>query len=191
VDEYKMLNRGIDAIQTERKFFQVCRRIDQLTEELEEFRKALFDDSECGLSAKELYLTSNPNLDGINITQSYQQFHFDTVNDFVNRLKQYVRYASLFEGEDYPWRNRVSFSAFTLSDLKEIIACVEDVPAFQSAMRAQLEEVTGASLNLEDCEVLSKRRTEVDEMVTLLADETSYQFFKTMVNETDDELFYG
>lgn len=187
VDEYKMLNRGIDAIQTERKFFQVCRRIDQLTEELEEFRKALFDDSECGLSVKELYLTSNPNLESINITQSYQQFHFDAVSDFVNRLKQFVRYASLFGGEDYPWRNRVSFSAFTLSDLKEIIACVEDVPAFQSAIRGQLEEVTGASLNLEDCEVLSKRRAEVDEMVTLLADETSYQFFKTMVNETDDE----
>jgi hypothetical protein len=187
VDEYKMLNRGVDAIQTERKFFQVCRRIDQLTEELEEFRKALFDDSECGLSAKELYLTSNPNLESINITQSYQQFHFDTVSDFVSRLKQFVRYASLFGGEDYPWRNRVSFSAFTLSDLKEIIACVEDVPVFQSTMRQQLEEVTGASLNLEDCEVLSKRRAEVDEMVTLLADETSYQFFKAMVNETDDE----
>lgn len=187
VDEYKMLNRSIDAIQTERKFFQVCRRIDQLTEELEEFRKALFDDSECGLSAKELYLTSNPNLESINITQSYQQFHFDTVTDFVTRLKQYVRYASLFEDDDYYWRNRTSFASFTLSDLKEIVACVQDVPTFQSSISKQLKDVTGVSLNLENCEVLSKRRPDVDEMISLLADESSYQFFKTMANETDDE----
>lgn len=187
VDEYKMLNRGIDAIQTERKFFQVSRGIDQLTEELEEFRKALFDDSECGLSAKELYLTSNPTVEGINITQSYQQFHFDVVNDFVNKLKQYIRYAALFEVEDYPWRNRISFGSFTLTDLKKIATCIDDVPEVQSSVSVQLEAVTGASLNLEDCEVLSKRRPDVDEMITLLADEISYHFFKAMIDETDAE----
>lgn len=187
VEEYKALNRGIDAIQTERKFFQVCRSIDQLTEELEEFRKVLFDDSECGLSVKELYLTSNPNLEGINITQSYQQFHFNTVNDFVNRMKQYVRYAALFDAEDYFWRNRTSFASFTLSDLKEIVACVEDVPAVQASISKRLEEVAGVSLNLERCEALSNRRADVDEMITLLADEVSFRFFKTMINETDDE----
>src|SRR6185436_15442329 len=49
---------SIDVIQLERRFFHVCRIIDQITETLEEFRSALFDESDCGASVKELYLTS-------------------------------------------------------------------------------------------------------------------------------------
>src|SRR5690606_14224540 len=80
-----------------------------------------------------------------------------------------------------------SFASFTLSDLKEIVACVEDVPAVQASISKRLEEVAGVSLNLERCEALSNRRADVDEMITLLADEVSFRFFKTMINETDDE----
>ena len=46
IEEFKAQNRSIDVIQTERKFFQVCRRIDHILEELEEFKFALFDDKE-------------------------------------------------------------------------------------------------------------------------------------------------
>ena len=44
IDDFKDRNRSVDVIQTERKFFQISRRIDQLVEELEEFRQALFDE---------------------------------------------------------------------------------------------------------------------------------------------------
>ncbi|MBX2946956.1 MAG: DUF4011 domain-containing protein [Cyclobacteriaceae bacterium] len=187
LEEYKMVNRGIDAIQTERRFNQVCRRIDQLTEELEEFRRALFHRDECGLSVKELYLTSNPALEGINVTQIYQQFHFNALDDFLRRLKQYVRYAQRFEQDGYAWRNRVSFSTFSLADFKAIEHTVMDIPAFQWALSQQLEKIMGVSLNLEDCETLRNRREAVDEMVNLLADETAYTFFKAMADEKDDE----
>ncbi|MBX2964367.1 MAG: DUF4011 domain-containing protein [Cyclobacteriaceae bacterium] len=187
VDEYKMINRSIDAIQTERRFNQVCRRIDQLTEELEEFRKALFHGEECGLSVKELYLTSNPALDGINVTQIYQQFHFHTLDDFLKRLKQYVRYAQRFEQDDYLWRNRNSFAGFTVSDRKALQQVTIEIPEYQVQLSQQLQTMLGVSLDLEDCEALDDRREDVDEMVNLLADEIAYTFFKAMADEADEE----
>ena len=59
IDIYRQKNNSLDSIQLERGFLQASRRIDQILEDLDEFREALFDESECGKSAKELYLSSN------------------------------------------------------------------------------------------------------------------------------------
>ena len=60
LEKYKQLNNGLDTIYLEREYLHACRRIDQLTESFEEFKQALFDTIECGLSVKELYVTSSP-----------------------------------------------------------------------------------------------------------------------------------
>ena len=90
VEEYRTLNRSVDVIQTERKFYQVCRRIDQISEELEEFKQMLFDDTECGLSIKELYLTSDLQEPSVNIKQEYQYYTFSTLQEFLRKQKMYA-----------------------------------------------------------------------------------------------------
>src|SRR5690606_22462727 len=114
IDDFKIFNRSLDIIQMERRFFHVCRSIDRITEELDDFRKRLFDDTECGLSVKELYLTSDIGGDSINIRQEYQHFPFTTLPAFLQVLRQYVTYASVFEDNHYVWRNRCSFSGYQL-----------------------------------------------------------------------------
>ena len=187
LEEFKMLNRGIDAIQTERKFVQVCRTIDHRVEELEEFRQALFHDMECGLSVKELYLTSDPQKDSINITQEYQHFHFSTLPDFVRKLTRYIRYAQLFEVEGYGLKDRKSFSDFKLSDRKKLEKTITAIPSFQQQLATALKDLIDLSLNLEDCESLLQRKEDINEMVKHLADETVFVFFKEMVDEKEDE----
>src|SRR5690606_39482836 len=56
-----------------------------------------FDDHECGLSVKELYLTSDIHGDTINIRQEYQHFPFTTLPPFLKTLRQYATYAAEFE----------------------------------------------------------------------------------------------
>ena len=58
LDVYRQQNNSLNAVLLERDFDVESRRIDELVTELQDFKKALFDTSECGLSAKELYLTS-------------------------------------------------------------------------------------------------------------------------------------
>jgi hypothetical protein len=175
IEEFKAQNRTIDVIQTERKFFQVCRRIDHILEELEEFKFALFDDSECGISVKELYLTSDLHAPSINCKQEYQYFSFGNVADFSVKLKTYATYALMMEDQTYVWHNRKSFSGYSGVDERAIEQTLSDIPAYQQKKSMEVEKLLGVRLNLADCTSLHKREQEILGLIGVLKDIT-FQF---------------
>ncbi|HEY5918365.1 MAG TPA: AAA domain-containing protein, partial [Chryseolinea sp.] len=187
IENFKTLNRSVDVIQTERKFFQLCRRIDQIAEELEEFKFALFDDKECGLSVKELYLTSDLDGQTLNIKQEYQYFSFPEVPNFLRRMKVYSKYASWMEEPAYLWRDRKSFANLKVSDQKEIENTIREVPRYQQRISAEVEKLIGVGLNLEDCASLFLKEDDMLGMISVLKDDDTYRYFQGMVNEIDDE----
>ena len=187
VEEYRTLNRSVDVIQTERKFYQVCRRIDQIAEELEEFKQMLFDDTECGLSIKELYLTSDLQASSINIKQEYQFFTFSTVQEFLRKQKIYVQYAAKFEVDGYVWRERKSFASFQPSDEKEIEKILAYIPKYQQKISAAVEKEIGITLDLQDCESLSLKEDDILGMISVLKDDETFSYFQAMWDEDDDE----
>ena len=187
VEEYKARNRSIDVILSERKFYQVCRKIDQLTEELDEFKHALFDDKECGISVKELYLTSDLHHPTINIKQEYQYFSIQELSEFVRKLKEYSNYASWFDTEDYPWRERKTFATFRLSDEKEIEHAVNDIPIYQKQLCDRIETLIGVKLGLEEAETLHFKEDDILGMIASLKDDETFRFFQSMISEKDDE----
>ncbi|MFZ6010147.1 MAG: AAA domain-containing protein [Bacteroidota bacterium] len=187
IDDFKAFNRSIDAIQMERRFFQVCRAIDRITEELDNFKRILFDDTECGLSVKELYLTSNPHGDTINIRQEYQHFDFGYLPEFLRKLKQYTQYAARFEQDEYPWKERKSFSGLKLSDLKVIENIVSDIPSYQKKLAEETQKTISQPLDIDDCLSFRAREDDVLAIIALLQDEVVYRYFQNMIPETDDE----
>ena len=187
VEKYRALNRGVDVIQTERKFYQVCRRIDQISEDLQEFKETLFDDRECGLSVKELYLTSNLDEPSINIRQEYQYFTFSTLDEFLRKQRVYVQYAAKYEGLDYVWRDRKSFASFQPTDEKEIERILAYIPKYQQKIAAAVEKELGIRLNLQDCESLSLKEDEILGMISVLKDDETFRYFQAMWDENDDE----
>jgi hypothetical protein len=186
IEDFKTQNRSVDVIQLERRFLQVCHTIDQLVEELEEFRTALFDERESGISIKELYLTSDPHLKSVDLRQQYRHFNFSTLQDFVAKLKSFVRYASLFEHDEYVWKNRRSFSGYTLSQLRTLEQTVQHVVDFQDEIRTELQAVLNASLNLEESESLLARKNAVDEILTLLDSDKRYEYFLRLIAEQEE-----
>lgn len=187
IDSFKARDRSVDIIQLERRFFHVCRVIDQLTETLEEFRSALFHDGECGVSIKELYLTSDPKAAGINIRQEYQYFNVAAISDFISRVRRYVQYAATLERDEHPWKKRRSFSQFQVSDLREIEKVVRAIPVIQAQIRSEIQSVISVSMDLEDCELLLQRQPEIEKMLTLLGDDVAYRYFQSMSVEKDEE----
>ncbi len=187
IEDFKIQNRSVDVIQTERKFFQLCRRIDQISEELEEFKFSLFDDAECGMSIKELYLTSHLSLPSINLKQEYQYFSFRELQSFIRRLKVYANYAVWMEKKEYAWRDRKSFAGFSVSDERDIDNTIGDIPVYQKEIGEQIEKLIGVALNLEDCTSILSKENEILGMISVLKDEETYQFFQTMIGESDDE----
>ncbi len=133
IEDFQKKNKGLDAIFLERNFTQISRRIDKISEELQSLKNALFDETICGISVKELYLSSSLNKPSIDLQDLYRSFPFQELADFEGRLSRYLQYeAKLRIGAAYDfWQLRNSFSKRTFTDLAKIIDTIEAVVAFQ------------------------------------------------------------
>jgi DNA polymerase IIIc chi subunit len=187
VEEYKSKNLSHDSIQLDRKFLQLSHRIDQITEELEAFKQALYDETEGGTSIKQLYLQSDPSQETINLRQEFQHFRFDTLPEFLRKVNSFVHYAQNFNRTDYPWKKRKSFSSFTVSDQQQIKKSIQEVTNFFNDLSEQLIKHFGARLDWEQYEGLTEMEPQIKEIKSLLDHEDSYFFFQNMVPEQDEE----
>ena len=186
-DEYKTKNISLDAILLDRKFLQISKRIDQLTEELEHFRQSLFDESECGRSVKTLYLECSADDPAILLKQEYSQFKFNEVDHFLRLIKQFATYAKVFEDASYPWIDRKSFEEFSVGHLPHLRNAIGEVFPFYR----EVSEVLSRNLNASpDIEQLIKLGEQVDDLRTLattLSEQELFPFFKRMLLEKSYE----
>ena len=175
--EYKLKNNSLDAIQMERKFHHASRKVDQITETLEELKYALFDQSECGLSVKELYLTSDLNAPSINLKHEYRYFHFDRLEDFISKFKYHLLYSARFQAPKYPWKSRVSFKDHTITDFQNIQDILEQVPEYQKMLSKVTREIVQGGMDCMACEEFLKNEDKVLEFNALLTHDTVYEYF--------------
>lgn len=186
IDDFKARNRTVDVIQMERRFFQICRRMDHICDELEEFRKVLYNEQECGISVKELYLTSNLNGEAINVKQEFQYFNFRQLDDFLRNLKRYTLYAAQFDREEYVWCMRKSFAHLPVSSIKDIVKTIRDIPVYQEQILEKISRHISVILNLEHCETFLAREDDIVGMISVLKDEETYRHMQVMSTEKDD-----
>ncbi|GAB3174273.1 AAA domain-containing protein [Telluribacter humicola] len=192
VDAYRNQNYSLDAVVLERQFTQESRQIDRVVEELESFRSALFDELECGVSIKELYLSSNPAAPHISLTdvegkQLYRLFRLDSVEDFRRRLRLYAAYAQRI-GPEHGWYQRRSFADYSISELRRMEQLLHDWPLFMQRQREQFEAVTGAPFAaefIEDRDEVLERLSDVRE---LLQDDTIFKLFQGYLRDTDQSI---
>jgi hypothetical protein len=187
VRDYQSQDRSMDVIQVERDFFQFSRDIDKITEEFEEFRFALFSEEECGKSAKELYLTSDPQQAAISVKQEYQFFDFHTIPTFINIARQYARYARRFEVDIHPWHSRVSFAHQPFSELKDRTETIHAIIRYKNQFEVQFQKLTGENFTLADGEALSGSVAQLEELRDAITSEKMYSFFTHMLSEKDEE----
>lgn len=185
--EYKQKNNSLDSIQLERSFLQASRRIDQISEELEEFKEALYNEEECGLTVKELYLSSDPHLLSVNLKQEYRHFHFGDNGAVERRFRSYLRYARRFQVPDYPWYDRRSFSSHGIQELKRLEELIGEIPAYQDFLLDQTRQLTGSELGFNLMENIESQRESVLELINLLDDEQVYNYFQHLSGYRDSE----
>ncbi|MEQ8688055.1 MAG: AAA domain-containing protein [Imperialibacter sp.] len=187
LDEYKLKNNSLDAIQLEREFTQVSRKIDQISEELNEFKQALFDDKESGKSVKELYLSSDLKGRTITLKQEYKYFTYEKLEAFQRKIGYYVKYSSVFRTEAHPWVDRVSFSHFGVAELGRVKELVAEILKFNQALATRSKEALGEALSFDECQDMLERRGQVKEMFSLINDKTVYETFVHMSAYPDSE----
>lgn len=189
--EYELKNNSLDAIQIQRNFAQNSRRIDQLTEELEEYRSALFDNTECGYSVKELYLNSDPNEPHVNLKQVYRHFKQHNVDDIATKLKHYISYAKDFNSEHFSWNHRVNFSSFTQADKTAIQKLLKTIPEELEKTSKEAKTLVGSEMSLQEFEDVVARKDKLLEVEDLLT-ESSYHYLTHIIdykNENTNQLW--
>ena len=189
IDEYRQKNNSLDAIQLERTFQQASRKIDASVEELTEFKKILFDESECGKSVKELYLTSNPSDPFIALNQEYRYFDYHHLDGFKERLDRYLNYYFQFEGKNHFWADGQSFAQHTIKDLLEIKNTVNEVVEFSKTIEGEIHATLHQNADFESAELLANRLTELNQLITNLDNDRVFTYFKHIVKESpvDDD----
>jgi len=197
VEEYQKKNKSLDAIFLERNFTQTSRRIDKLSEELQAFKNALFDESICGMSVKELYLTSSIEKPYIELGDKYKVFTFNDLADFESRLKRYFQYEQkLQSSEGYEfWKDRVSFANFTFADVPKIENAIQEVSNFQAKNFTQFSILKLASLDEKVVKQFSDLTENKEVLIALEAIERekkyleNRQFDLKKINEEIGQLF--
>ncbi len=179
--EYQVKNNSLDSILLERNFLQYSRRIEQISEELDEFTFALFDESEAGVSVKELYLTSSLEQPHLNIKQEYQYFKIPDLPPFVSKLKRLTTYAQRYDKETYLLCDRKSFNAYSVEDLKNMRTVFSEVPAFKQKVSGQVSQVLQEEVDYTICEQLQRRSEDIARMIPLIEEPQSYAYFQDMV----------
>ncbi len=188
LDEYKYKNNSLDSIQLERTFLGASRKIDQLTEELEEFKQALYDEKECGVSVKELYLTCSPDQSSIDLHQEFNFFQASEIEAFPYKIRSWFGYARQFMKKDYLWEDRKDFRDFTLAEYRKIQDLLDEIPYYQATVSEELREILGgASLDLEDCEWLADREELFHQIISLLDNPGVFEHFRYYFKRDTDE----
>ncbi|MBO6496707.1 MAG: DUF4011 domain-containing protein [Roseivirga sp.] len=180
LQEYKRSNNNLDALQLDRQFRQASLTIEENVDQLEEYKSALFDESECGLSVKELYLTSSPEETSISMVQEYSNFHFKQLDKFLNKLDLYFDYANELDSDKHPWSDRVSFAGFKASDLQQILIYLEEIPKEAKALAKEVSAIIGEEVDYDACRTISESLERLKEINSYLKNEEIYKLFKPM-----------
>lgn len=189
IDEFKRQNYSLDAIFLERQFLQISRRIDQIVKELDEFKVALFDDLECGLSVKELYLTSSPEQPHVNLKNHYQYFHFQQLDEFLRKLNAYEQYARQVNVPTHPWCERVSFEAFSFKDVSVIQEVIQTIPTYYAKLLSQISATLGQAISDDDLMNLQSHQVVIEDVNKLLADNISFELLHNLLDANISKKF--
>ena len=182
LQDYKRGNSNLDALQLDRSFKQSSLNIEDITEQLDEYKSALFDNSECGLSVKELYLTSNPDGPNIPLVQEYNGFHFSKIEAFKRKLELYFHLATELNVEAHPWSERVSFAKFSNNDLQEILKLLEDIPQEAASLTKALSEIIKIQVDYDACRTISENLDKLFEINEYLKNQAIFDLFRPMVH---------
>lgn len=181
VDEYKALNYSLDAVFLDREFTKESRLIDQVVAELEAFKSALFDETEGGLSIKELYLSSDPTAPQVDMRPWYRNFPLDQTDDFRRRLTSFVTYRQRI-GSDHSWWERKSFADYTLGDLRRMEEVLIHWPVFYTTQKSDFESIVGTQFTTDFINNRQESTERLTDLLGLLADDATFQLFKKYLN---------
>ncbi len=182
VEEYQALNQSLDAVFLDREFTKNSRLIDQTVQELEEFRTALFDETESGLSVKELYLSSDPDGIRVDLQAYYRNFPLNETDDYRRRLTSYATYNQKIDPK-HTWYDRKSFAGYGLGNLRHIEEKLTTWLPFFQTQKEQFEKITSTSFSMAFISDKAENVERINDLANLITDTPTFQLFQRYLTD--------
>lgn len=187
LEEYESKNNRLDTIYLDRDFLKASREIDTVQQELEEFKFALFDTTECGVSVKELYLNSNLLGDKVDLKTFYGDFNKRHSDDFLAKIDQIYPYRIKLGSVHFPFRRRKSFASYTSGDQQKLLEILNEMPEFQRDFRNKISDYLTSPITLEDAGWILDREEQIHELLRLFSNQKAFDDFKFLLHKHPDE----
>ena len=156
LEEYKASNRSIDAIQTERKYQTASNRIDQIMEQLQEFRTALSEEQLCGMSVKEMYLHADFSQPVISLRNELHLLRMDQSDELERKIHTLITHRRVLSLKARTWNLRKSFSSLQGSELNEIASLIESFEIEIKKIGLPIEDALGLTTDFSQLKMLSE-----------------------------------
>jgi len=177
VEAYQQQNYSLDSIVLERRFLQTSRSIEQAGKELGEFKTALFYSLDCGLSPKELYLTSDPTAAQIAMPQ-FKSFQFDDkLEVFLQKLRRFAAYREALN-ETHPWHNRVDFAQISFQEIPKIDATIDEVISWNENLQTQTQGCLGEAITIDKALHIAHQKNALLQCAQWLEEENVWPLLK-------------
>ncbi len=137
IEKYEEENRGLDSVSLEREASIQSRIISRLSGKFEDLRAALFDDEVCGMSIKELYLSSAGRSDH-QTDLGNLKIPFEEARDFEEKFKVFFSYYNKLNSKF--WSQRKSMAHLNSSDLGQLKRLLGELENFHKAEEENAEE---------------------------------------------------
>ncbi len=168
VETYKKQNNQLPIVFAERQFLETSRRINQILQQLTDFKTALFDASVCGWSAKELYLRSSLKKSAFELP-GFRFFTAETLPFFLPKLEAFLTAAAHFDAPDLALAERKSFANFNWPERKKLEQFATEIPERFASFRAEFPtEIQQKYSALEAWTLLNSEREELEKLAGLL-----------------------
>lgn len=187
IENYERKNNTLDAIQLERNYLKCSRRINQIEEKLEDFKKILFDAAECGKSVKELYLSSDIDKEGIEINLEYKHFRFPDLPATLQRFDRYFDFYDQFEKRNHFWAGGPSFRSFKTSDLLKMQEIIKEIPSFSDQITKKSKAFCFREIDFETAEHFSKKTPLLEHLISGLKEEVVFKIYKQLHSDKPDK----
>lgn len=187
VEEYQNLNNRLDTIYLDRHFLQASREIDNIQAELDEFKFALFDNTECGISVKELYLKSNPKKEKLDLRNYYGKYNAQNTDSFLKKIERIYPYKTKLGNHHNPFRHRLDFSELSSLDQQNIQAQLTEIAAYRRQFKNEISAYLTNPIDIKEASWVLDREEKIGEVLRLLANTKSFEYFKKLHRKHPDE----
>ncbi|MFN0048786.1 MAG: AAA domain-containing protein, partial [Cytophagales bacterium] len=141
IDFYKSQNASFNMVVIEREFLHTSRSIEDLVDKLQSFKTALFDNTTFGISAKELFLKSDPNKPYLDFTEKISNINYQEFGGLMSRFSALFDYAKTFELDEFAWKGRLSFKNHSLTDFKIIKSQLLEIQTLTQQVNFSYDQV--------------------------------------------------